>query len=54
MGLPLPAPSSVPTPCGIQHISGPEDFDLTIDEDDCKIWNVTGPIKSLTARRQRV
>ena len=50
--LPLPAPTSVPT-CG-EIIDGPEEFEVTIDEDDCKLWKVTGLIKSLTARRQRV
>ena len=59
-GLPLPAPSSLPLPAPtpvptcVETIDGPEELEVTIDEDDCKFWNVTGLIRSLTARRQRV
>ena len=46
-------PTPVPT-CVVQGIGGPTEAEdrVTIDEDDCKLWKVTGLIKSLTARRQ--
>ena len=50
--LPLPAPTAVPT-C-VEIIDGSSDSAVTIDEDDCKVWEVIGSINSLTARRQRV
>jgi len=34
--------------CDVQDIDGPIEAEVTIHEDDCKIWEVTGLIKSLT------
>ena len=48
-----PTVSAAPTPC-VEIVDGSSDSAVTIDEDACTFWNVTGLIRSLTARRQRV
>jgi len=42
------AVSAVAAACDVQDIDGPSDSAVTINEDDCKIYNVTGLIRSLT------
>jgi hypothetical protein len=48
----VPSPSAAPTKTACQIIDGPtNDFggdDVEIEDDDCKLWKVTGLIKSLT------